>query len=1323
MTLNTQAVNHTHEISPARDWRTRPLTQAAVFLLSWWACGASHAVEFPSLPLQTGVAQPAPNVIFILDDSTSMTSNDGDNLDTGLVWTNTTPDMVDSDAGAPYTRNALSYNPKTTYEPWATANTTDTSLLRHPAANYTAAYSSLEYATAAKTSATTNLSSSAVTYFVPKPTATTEASLKDQTQYYRYQILSGGNKLVRAEWVDAAPQLQTLTTAATWTGMTGSELYWGNEGNATSNGNNTCKGSNKNFIYTVPSDGSVTRVVISATGATGDRDNHNLYVRSGGNPCTDNYLARSNNGAGLDETITIDDPPIGDLYIGVYNAASSATSDRTFSNVTLTVQYSTVPNLGCSTASTGTFNWKNCTDITTSGDETTGVRALAAEKQNYANWYQYFRTRLKAAKAGGSDVFASLDENYRVGLMGLYPDGNDAQILGGSMDAIIPVDNNGGLFVGANRKAWFDHLHGIRAILSTPLRQALNAAGVYYTSENAYRSKTDSGTTYLACRQNFTILTTDGYWNNMFGVDPDSDYAGDKISGDEEDGFEVDGPDGEKVKKPDGTKFLTYEKAAPYWYNFPNAEDDTSLADIAMHYWKTDLRTTDVTGYEGSADNRVPVSTANPAFWQHMVTFGVGLGVKGKLTDEQLKHVLAGTGTTDEDDGHFWPKPMHDTSGGTFPQNVDDLRHAALNARGAYINANNAEQFASGIKDALTRIGERRGSASNVLANSTSISTDSFVYQATYTAGAWRGELLAYPVTSDGLDDPDWFASENIRAWNTRKIFTAGDDGGGSTFPNSTQLADLADPADDLGLPNANALVDYLKGDDSNEKRDGGTGVLRARQMLNPKPDTDPDTPDEKIPALMGDIVDSSPFYVADNQTVFVGANDGMLHAIDASNTPAAGDKSSGGGTERFTYIPRGVAMSTLAEIAHPLYGTNEDTRPHRFFVDGPIVVSSRARTPGRNYLVGGLGRGGRGVYGLDVTNPATFGADNVLWDGTGDDAPDNMGNVIAEPLISKLNSGVTAAVVANGPNSKTGTASLFIIDLDTGETLAELDSKTTDNGLSAPRAVDVNADGLVDLFFAGDLKGTLWRFDVSDADKDKWTSEAVFTATDAGGTAQPISSAPGVARDPSTGNVWVFFGTGRYMTSDDQSSTATQTYYGIIAGATGTENDGLTRDKLQERSISVVAADGRRAFEAAGSMDADVYGWYVDLNKPAGTGERVISAPLLYDNILIFSSIVPASKDTVNSCSAGGSGYVNALDAFSGTSLSVPFFDIKDPMIGDVPVGSLPIGTGMPTAPIIIGNQLVVGDSSGGTPTSTDVSAPGGSSKKRVSWRELRKQ
>ena len=192
-----------------------------------------------------------------------------------------------------------------------------------------------------------------------------------------------------------------------------------------------------------------------------------------------------------------------------------------------------------------------------------------------------------------------------------------------------------------------------------------------------------------------------------------------------------------------------------------------------MHYWKTDLRTADVSGYAGSADNRVPYSVANPAFWQHMVTFSVGLGVRGELTDAQVAHAVAGYWHCCERRLLARARACQQTPLRIL-QNVDDLRHAALNSRGSFINANDSTEFADGITDALNRIGERRGSASNVLANSTSISTESFVYQATYTAGSWRGDLLAYPISSAGLGDPQWRAGEHIAAWGSRNIFTGG---------------------------------------------------------------------------------------------------------------------------------------------------------------------------------------------------------------------------------------------------------------------------------------------------------------------------------------------------------------------------------------------------------------------------------------------------------------------------------------------------------------------------------------------------------------------
>jgi type IV pilus assembly protein PilY1 len=1289
MTPNTRAMNHMHEHAPVSHRSRRTSTRAVVFLLSWWAGGAAYAVDFPAQPLQTGVVQPAPNIVFILDDSQSMVGAGGLALNTGLKWTVTSPALGDGD-GAPYTKNPLSYNPATIYKPWAAANTSNTDVLRLDAADYAKVCDD----NARITSCDLDLTTDHETYYVPKSLLT----LSDQTTYYRYQIRKGGSKLVRSEWVnvDNAP----TASAGTSRNETANASAWGSSGG-------TANQINGNYLsYTVPA--NAYRVVIATSGGSGNSRNPGIYVNVGSNPnrTGSTYQANANNNTN-NETLTIDPATPGQTYrIGVFNHGTG-----TMTNVTLTVTYyltSPETALGCTVHATN-YGWKNCTDISASGDATYKVRALDDEKKNYANWYQYHRTRMKVAKAGGSEAFASLDKNYRVGLMGLYPSGTYQQVIHGSMGSIIPVDSNGGLFVGANRKDWFDHLHGMTSKNATPLRKALNGAGKYFSTDVAYRSKvgTDAAT-YLACRQNFAILTTDGYWNNYNKTDdPDSSYEGDAISGDEE--------AGEVFTLPNSKVTAGYKVEAPYTYSgLGDYLDKTTLADIATHYWKTDLLKTDVSGYKGSAENRVPYSDANPAFWQHMVTFGVGLGVRGVLSADQV--VLAESGAGNSVNKAYWPAPVHTDGVEDNPANVDDLRHAALNSRGSYINANDAEEFSDGIANALNQISERKGSASNVLANSTSISTESFVYQATYTAGTWRGELLAYPISDAGLGDPVWWASKKVPAWGSRNIFTVAATGsGGSAFPNATQTTELGTAATSLGLGvTGTELAQYLKGDPAHEVDDGGT--LRDRFILVSK------KPKVKNPTLLGDIVDSSPFYVADIQTIFVGANDGMLHAFDAGSTESAG-------TERFTYIPRGVAMDQLAKLAEPLYG-NAATKPHLFFVDGPIVVSAKARTPGKNYLIGALGRGGKGVYGLNVTSAASFSDKDVLWDNTGSTATEfaNMGNVISEPLISKMNNDVTAAVVANGPNSSTGTASLFVINLDTGAVIKELDTGATgSNGLSAPRAVDANTDGKVDFYFAGDLLGNLWRFDVRAASAGAWTSNKVFSAKDATDVAQPITSAPGVGRDPATGDIWVFFGTGRYMTTDDQTSTSTQSYYGIIVGSTGLDGDNLTRAKLQKRSIKVVeAATGRRAFEpAATGVGTGTSGWYIDLNNPSGTGERVISAPLLFNDILIFSSIVPPSKTNLNSCDAGGTGYINALDAFSGTSLDTPFFaDLAIPTVKDgdkdLPIGSLPIGKGMPTAPIIIGNQLVVGDSSGTEPTSMEVNAPGGASTRRVSWREL---
>jgi type IV pilus assembly protein PilY1 len=918
-----------------------------------------------------------------------------------------------------------------------------------------------------------------------------------------------------------------------------------------------------------------------------------------------------------------------------------------------------VDKAGCS--SSKGRDWRHCAFVTPTG------RTEASEMANFATWYSYHRTRIKVAKAGASEAFGQLGSNIRVGYDSIWNRNPYA----------IPVSSDGGLFKGSNRSAWFEHLQAANGNSGTPLKGALQRAGTYFENTDATGPwGPESGANQISCRQNFAILTTDGYWNN------DSGYT---AVGD------VDGADGTKIspkvpKDPQnpGASDYTYAPASPYSDNFEGRKGKLysaadTLADVAMHFWNRDLVST--------LDNDVPTSTADPAFWQHMVTFGVSIGLQGRLDPKSdLPSITNGS--------KHWGDPT-DTED---LDRIDDLWHASVNGHGNFVVAANPTQFAQGLIDALTTVAARLGSASNVTANSTSFQTDTRVYQASYVSGKWTGELAAYEVSKagvssvdangDGLPDAVWQASKGIPATG-RSIFTW--DTAGATFPTAAQTTALDQGSRALSPVSGADNAAYIAGNHSKERRNNGK--LRDRD------------------SLLGDIADSSPIYVKDSETIFVGANDGMLHAIDA-----------GSGDERFAYVPAGLNLTDLASLSDPQY-------VHRYFVDGPIAVSTHTQTAAKNYLVGALGRGGKGVFALDVTDPAKFGTSNVLWDATGSALGGDMGEVLGAPLIVKLNDGSSGVIVSNGINSANGDAVLFVIDLTTGTVLRTLDTGAgSDNGLSAPRGADVDGDGKVDYVYAGDLKGNLWKFDLHATTASDWAvanaGAPMFTATDDDGNAQPITAGVAIAREPSTNRIWVFVGTGSFMTAGDAADDNVQSIYGLIDNSSAISGRGA----LAERKILVATTlDNRlvRGFEAASSLPSGKPGWYIDLDNPT-SGERVVSDPRVHGSVLLTASLIPP---TGNSCAAGGSGYINAIDAFTGTSLAAPYFDVNgdgkynasDKVASDgtvVPVGSVDVGVGMPTLPTLIEQLLVVGGSKG-TLGSIAVNPQGGSPR-RISWREI---
>lgn len=916
------------------------------------------------------------------------------------------------------------------------------------------------------------------------------------------------------------------------------------------------------------------------------------------------------------------------------------------------------------------WNCENVPDEKRAPDPLPWGRSVADEVQNFANWFSYHRSRILATQAGVTRAFAELGENYRVGFCTINT------CKSSSADPTVPIPH--GKFSGSNKADFFKQVIEVKIpAQGTPLRGALDWAGRYY------KKTEDSGPwgpkvtvqgkqKQLSCRQSFTILTTDGYWDTT-----------DNFSG----AGNADDESGSKIESPDGKKTYTYQPKAPFKDGYSN-----TLADVAMKYWKEDLRT-DLPNDVPAASSNLDVCNANsldptfpdPAFWQHMTTFTLSLGVSGTLprTPETVAKLCNGT--------QSWTDPTSANE-----KKIDDLWHAAVNGHGKFFAAQNPDEFATGLKEALGAISTLVSSASNVAVNSNSISGDTLTFYARYYPGDWYGELLAYPVTTDGVDTtPKWSAS--IPAVGSRKIFSwNGNEGitfdwGALTQAQKTALGSQTDAV-------KQDIVNYLRGERSKEVQNSGT--LRNRK------------------SLLGDIIHSSPLYV-DNykdgaeraQTVFVGANDGMLHAFDATT-----------GQERFAYVPNAVITPTLATLANPAY-------THRYFVDGQIAVSDYQTTPDKNLLVASLGLGGKALFGLDVTKPKSFSATDVKWEFTGGTAADLLGLVTGELMITKLNDGRKAVIFGNGYNSTNQTAALFIVDLETGALIKAIDtgvgSATQPNGLAPPRGWDLGRNGTIDYVYAGDLQGNLWKFDLSATDVNQWnvalkqgdTPQPLFKATDANGKAQPITARPSIGLDPADGSRWVFFGTGRYLTTTDLSDTSTQSWYGIIDDDQHT----VTRNQLKERKIVARGTDPEtgnpvRSFELAATNDmVGKKGWYVDLDP----GERMITSSQFYGSVLIASSIIPSNDP----CTPGGTGYVNAIDPFTGTAL--PFFLQYATLDVDgvkIPVGSIDFRIGMPSqAQIVAGSEgamLIVTGSSGDT-AQTQVKLDN-ITPRRINWREL---
>ena len=460
---------------------------------------------------------------------------------------------------------------------------------------------------------------------------------------------------------------------------------------------------------------------------------------------------------------------------------------------------------------------------------------------------------------------------------------------------------------------------------------------------------------------------------------------------------------------------------------------------------------------------------SNDFMHQHMTTYTVGFGVKGLVDANPVNYAT----------GFNWGNPFSSSE-----RKTDDVRHAAYNGRGEFLDASNAGRLAEKLVEAFDEFSQGSGAASAVSFNSQEIQEDTLIFRAFYNTKINTGDLIAQRLTDDGLlEEPVWSSADQLDLVtpDSREIITYDAiNARGIPFRPGSLNADqldvfISNPSATAAQKNAEVTqrVNYLRGDSANERP---VGNFRERPAINGR---------------LGDIVHSTPVFIggpnrlgrdqlpypqtdlysifsntfADRRDViYVSSNDGMLHGFDATN-----------GDEVFGFMPNNLMLGTFSRRITELLNFEYE---HKFFVDlTPAVndVYMDADDDGdkewTTFLVGGQGAGGKAYFALNATDPTKLtegtASDVVLWEFTDEDdtyptdADGNpllnsdssqredlqdtpqpvkdLGYSFSVPTIAMSNlkdangEQIWVSVFGNGYNSTAGIAKLFVLFNDEG--------------------------------------------------------------------------------------------------------------------------------------------------------------------------------------------------------------------------------------------------------------------------------------------------
>ncbi|PHV11774.1 pilus assembly protein [Chitinimonas sp. BJB300] len=605
------------------------------------------------------------------------------------------------------------------------------------------------------------------------------------------------------------------------------------------------------------------------------------------------------------------------------------------------------------------------------------------------------------------------------------------------------------------------------------------------------------------------------------------------------------------------------------------------------------------------------------------------------------------------------------------------LRNAAEQAGGKYYyikegsDKENEEQLAETLSNAVASIIDQNSNAGGLAVETVAKTDNNFIYQPGFNSKGWYGELKRYSFKNGVIDkDSVQEAGAALTKQTSRRIYSATDQGKFTQFAftegNLGKMTTGQQTA--LGIDNTDQknTISFLRGHPVAGQR------VRSTHL--------------------GDFIDTKPVFVgkpagqsldstyaeftnihSSRSMVFIGANDGMMHGFDTSTPDPKKPPSM---DEVVAYIPS-VVYPKLKPLTNPDYGKGNN--PHVYHVSGPAITQDiKVNGRWKTILVSGLGQGGKGYFALDVTSQDNFTnpESTVRWEWNKSNDAD-VGYTFGTPFIYSVRTGsdsfTPVVVLANGYENnfdssakvkKENSSALYILNADSGDLIRKIEVKEADGrkstGLSSPRGLDADFDGVLDYVYAGDENGTMWRFDLTSGVSSASVKPIFQTPKH-----EPIIQAPRIL--PVRGNAstknflrendkgfkgyLVLFGTGRLLTNHDRQDSTPHYFFGVL--------DDLKDDlvKIGDLTKQVLISNGsyRAVSDNPIDLEADPStskGWYTQFENY----ERLVSEPQLHGRRIMFGTGIPQSDDKKTpkkeTCSSPNKGWIMALDALTGSTV-----------------------------------------------------------------------